>query len=180
MYYLYQIKYKGTDTLLTEGYIGVTKNIKKRWRQHRRDADGIRSTAKVHQLMYTEGRDKFEIVELFSGTKEEMYAKELELRPVDNVGWNVLPGGGKFPGQKKGFKLSDVAKAKMSKAKTGHTQCIGTDNPKWKGFYVVNGVEYITQALAAEVAGCSVTKFNKMVKRGEPGYKFIPRAERGL
>ena len=180
MYYLYQIKYKGTDTPLTEGYIGVTRKISTRWRQHKRDANGVRSSAKIHQLMYKAGLDKFEIIELFSGTKDEMYAKELELRPVDNIGWNTLPGGGKFPGQKKGFKMSPEAKAKMSKAKKGHNTNKGTNNPKWKGFYVVNGIEYNTQALAAEAAGMSVTKFNKLVKRNVPGYEFIPRTERGL
>ena len=165
---------------LSEGYVGITYNAAQRWRQHKREVIAGRKPTKLYQLMAKEGLDKFELIVLFSGTEAEMKAKEAELRPTEDIGWNTNPGGGKFTGQRKGAKFSTATKQKMAKAKVGHTACIGTNNPKWKGFYVVNGVEYTTQALAAEATGCSVTKFNKLVKRGELGYTFIPRAERGL
>lgn len=72
VYWLYK---EATDSVFTDGYVGVTKNEKVRFAQHRKRF----------------GEFKFEI--LFSGTKEQCLAVEFQLRPVPGIGWNRACGG---------------------------------------------------------------------------------------
>ena len=48
---------------------------------------------------------------VFTGTREECLAKEIELRPTSNIGWNIVPGGGSAP-DCTGRKHSEETKAK--------------------------------------------------------------------
>lgn len=61
--------------MFTDGYVGVTKNEKVRFAQHRKRF----------------GEFKFQI--LFCGTFEQCLALEFQLRPVPGIGWNRACGG---------------------------------------------------------------------------------------
>ena len=73
--------HSGTDT--SDGYIGVTKNLRDRLYSHR--SRGI-------------FQDSTHIDILLVGTEKECLDLERQLRPYPNMGWNTAPGGwNKFP-----------------------------------------------------------------------------------
>lgn len=86
--------HKPEDTdMYTTGYIGVSSNPSRRWKEHLRDARGryhpnnYLSSAILkyeHELIY-------DII--FGGTHEQCYKYEAELRPSASIGWNLMAGG---------------------------------------------------------------------------------------
>ena len=89
--YVYHIK-NPNNLSLDEGYIGVVKSTKgvfKRFREHSLAKDRI-----MHYHIES-NNIKYEDVEiLFEGDIHECYKLEKELRPLQNMGWNLASGGG--------------------------------------------------------------------------------------
>ena len=89
--FIYHIKDPNSPDL-NHGYIGVVKESKgvaKRFREHCLDKNRIMS----HNIR--ENNIKLDDIEiLFFGDIMECYKKEEELRPTQNMGWNLAKGGG--------------------------------------------------------------------------------------
>ena len=123
-YVLYWIHNEFETNILTDGYVGISKDPARRLNEHK----------KKHIDWFT--NRTFEII--LMGDKE--YCKHIEqiLRPISNIGLNSAPGGGKPPnvtGIKrstetrkllsennvgmKGKKHTDISKTKMSLAHKG-------------------------------------------------------------
>lgn len=92
-YEVYWIHHKNHDNILKQGYVGITKvGIHRRFYNHCRDAANGSDNV-VHKALrkYNE-----EIVVDVICICDEDYARQLEsnLRPKENIGWNIVPGGG--------------------------------------------------------------------------------------
>jgi hypothetical protein len=91
---LYWIRRKDMTNPLIEGYVGVTeREIAVRFEEHREGTDNphLRRVFQKYEL---------EIVMLKEGKKDDILLLENEMRPVNNVGWNIAPGGGIPPNAK--------------------------------------------------------------------------------
>jgi len=90
MIYLYHIPHPEHTSDLLLGYIGVSKNPRKRFRDH------LNPKAKtiVHKAIKSYGitEDQLKILFEFEEDKEA-FEKEAELRPEAFMGWNQAPGG---------------------------------------------------------------------------------------
>lgn len=94
---------KATDTdMMTQGYVGITKNFHTRMRQHR---------TRLNILMLETDIDIISEVIAF-GTKNECLALEKKYRPKRNIGWNQESGGG---GVKHGNHVGSIKGRKPSK-----------------------------------------------------------------
>lgn len=102
MDYLYWIKNKECTDITRDGYVGVSTDPARRFLSHRKHNENIPNNAWV------------EIV--FSGTREECFDKEFELRPRKKMGWNRAVGGAQ--GFNIGFSHSEKTKKKLRKAWT--------------------------------------------------------------
>jgi predicted GIY-YIG superfamily endonuclease len=103
-YYLYWIHRKSHKDIKTEGYVGVTNNPTERFKSHQTLNTGKHLASALKKYKDVE----YDIVETFS-TSDECLSKEVELRPVENVGWNMAKGGGMPP------RVTKEAAAKISK-----------------------------------------------------------------
>ena len=90
---VYWIRYPEHQNLLIEGYVGITTDLNKRIKQHKklalRNPNGPKDEALV-------GDRATEIVvdHIFSGTAAECVEEEKRLRPKKHIGWNLHAGGG--------------------------------------------------------------------------------------
>lgn len=78
---VYWIKDDSCVDPFRDGYIGLTKNLKSRWRDHLRSGRFPMSVT---------------ITELFHGTRKECAHEENKYRKQHNTGWNRNNGGGRF------------------------------------------------------------------------------------
>ena len=94
-YSLYWIKHKDHKDPKTQGYIGISNNPKRRFKQHQRRQNHPVSNA---IKKYGEDVDIFVLQEGLS----EFQAKKLEesLRPKMRIGWNIMTGGNVPPSSK--------------------------------------------------------------------------------
>lgn len=85
--YVYHISLDGN---LDDGYIGITKNMRKRFESHK----NTKAKTKVN-MMIAEHNLTFEDMKIIRKTTYgEAKIIERELRPEMNIGWNVAKGGG--------------------------------------------------------------------------------------
>lgn len=115
-YLIYWIHNESETNIETQGYIGITKNLKRRIREH------------SSKLNFLEGRT----VDIFLlGEKE--YCKEIEyqLRPKKYIGLNIASGGG-MPPDVTGIKRSEKTKLLMSQNNVGMKCKKHTDETKRK------------------------------------------------
>jgi predicted GIY-YIG superfamily endonuclease len=79
--------------MFTQGYIGITKNIKKRWSDH------AKRTANNHLLHAIKKYGWDSLVKEVVLVADEAYCLmvEAKLRAEDKIGWNIIKGGGKPP-----------------------------------------------------------------------------------
>jgi len=90
--YVYWIHNKLQTEPDKDGYIGITKNLKKRCREHKRSARKG-SSYPVHAAIRKYGWGNLKVEVLFQGTLEECKTKEICLRPKEQIGWNICAGG---------------------------------------------------------------------------------------
>jgi len=88
-YTLYWIRRDNHTDLLTEGYVGITNNVKNRWYQHNNKASKCKHLARALAKY-----DDIKMHVLAECTKEMAAMLEAKLRPNANIGWNMAPGGG--------------------------------------------------------------------------------------
>jgi hypothetical protein len=118
IYSVYWIHLLEHTDIMSEGYVGVSNNPKRRLSEHK-----LASKKQLNVNPYFERiLNKHSVTQtiVFQGTEEECYLQEEKLRPVKNLGWNINKGGQKPPSMK-GVPRSDETKKKISKSLTGHT-----------------------------------------------------------
>lgn len=91
-YYLYWIHRKGHKNILTEGYIGITCDLDKRFWKHNSDSK------KDSQTIISRALKKYDDIEytvLCVGGVDYITELEFKLRPNKGIGWNINIGGDK-------------------------------------------------------------------------------------
>lgn len=111
MYYVYWIHLEEHDSLMTQGYIGISNQPEARLRAH------LSGTAPVGSKVIREMQDKSKLVHTVLSSVETLTeAREAErhYRPLPNIGWNVKRGGGVTP-DCTGRKHSETVKADIAR-----------------------------------------------------------------
>jgi len=96
---VYWIRAKHHSDMMTEGYVGVSKDANKRWKyghswaqkNNRHDNPLFSNAIAKH------GWDNLVKDILVIASQEYCYELERKLRPEDEIGWNLVVGGGKPP-----------------------------------------------------------------------------------
>lgn len=115
-YLIYWIHDELDTDIETQGYVGITKNLKRRLREH-----NIRSNFLVNR-----------IVQIFlCGEKEYCKLIEKQLRPKKNIGLNIAAGGG-IPPDQTGIKKSNKTKLLISQNNVGMKGRLHTEETKQK------------------------------------------------
>jgi group I intron endonuclease len=115
---LYWIHHKDHTDIFSQGYVGVSNNVKKRWSDHAWKAQNTHLANAVAKY----GWDNLVKKVVLIANNDYCLDIENKLRPTNNLGWNIVKGGGMPPSSKgKVFgPMSDETKAKVSVAKKGH------------------------------------------------------------
>jgi hypothetical protein len=114
VYWIHLIEH--TD-VLSEGYVGVSINPKRRLSEHRLASKNQNNVNPYFERILA----KHDVIQtiIFQGTEEECYHQEELLRPDRNIGWNINKGGSKPPSMK-GIPRSNETKKKISNKLKGH------------------------------------------------------------
>jgi hypothetical protein len=103
--------------MFTQGYIGVSNNVKKRWKDHKNKPSNEHLKHAINKYGWDSLIKKIILI------AEDAYclAMETKLRSNEKIGWNVAAGGGKPPVNKYNLNkhLSQETKDKISKSKKG-------------------------------------------------------------
>ena len=95
---VYWIRLSEHTDIATQGYVGVSKQPEKRWKQHLKKST-IVCQEKNHLYCavnkYSWGKLIKETV--LYGEESFCYETELNLRPTNNIGWNIKTGGNRLP-----------------------------------------------------------------------------------
>jgi len=102
MTYVYWIYNESCLTIENDGYVGVTRDVDRRFKAHQHKNDNIPNDVKIKVV--------------YEGTRKECFEYELLLRPTVKIGWNLAIGGSH--GWKIGFSHSEKTKKKMEDAWT--------------------------------------------------------------
>lgn len=90
-HFVYWIRDDNAIDEYSEGYVGVTSNLKRRLSQHKYCCKNINKTYNKNMIDAFNSSTYFVDI-LFEGTKYDCYEKEHELRPNYDVGWNTRCG----------------------------------------------------------------------------------------
>lgn len=121
---VYWIRCKWHTDYLTQGYVGVTNNIARRIKEHKRNSSD--SSAYLKNAIAKYGEDIVYDI-LYEDIEEELaLLVEAELRSSPAIGWNFAEGGGVPPAAwgnqyNKGRSLTQETKDKISSALKGRT-----------------------------------------------------------
>lgn len=91
--YLYWIRLKEHNDILTEGYVGITNNTRKRWNAHLSRARGNQKKDIVHKAIIKYGEENIIFEVICKSTREHIIYLEQMFRPNPKIGWNILQGG---------------------------------------------------------------------------------------
>ena len=96
---VYWIRAPHHFNMTLEGYVGVSKNAKKRWLYghnwaHRK---GCHENPRLANAISKYGWDNLIKTVLVVADENYCYDLERKLRPEDSIGWNLVTGGGKPP-----------------------------------------------------------------------------------
>lgn len=149
-YLIYWIHSDQETSIETQGYVGITKNLSRRLKEHRRK----------HNFLDNRTVDVF----LYG---DKLYCKQIEksLRPKRNIGLNIAEGGGLPPnpiGKKlsishrqkikenmvgfRGRKHSEETRLKMSMSKKGRPGRVQTEETKRKISMTQRSKKFVDQA----------------------------------
>jgi group I intron endonuclease len=137
MFYIYVIQNKLNNKL----YVGKTSNLSRRWREHKKVAEGGKEKygknfRAIHAAIKKYGEDNFSFFDIESW-EEELEAYEAEMFWIEyfqsyqkNIGYNETMGGkGAQSGNKNprfGKPVSDETRQKLSKSRKGKKPSLGT------------------------------------------------------
>ena len=105
MHYIYWIKKKDHQDILSEGYVGYSNNPERRYEEHKKSNSRLGRVIQKH-----ESNIDLIVVYKFESEKEALL-KEKELRPKQRIGWNIAQGG----------QIPPVLKDKETKEKISNT-----------------------------------------------------------
>jgi group I intron endonuclease len=115
---LYWIRHQDHTDMFNQGYIGVSKNVEKRWYDHKTYTEN----AHLKNAITKYGWDNLVKEVVLIADDDYCLNIEAKLRPTDQLGWNIVKGGGMPPSSlgKKFGPMSNETKAKVSASKKGH------------------------------------------------------------
>ena len=114
---VYWIHHPEHTDMFTQGYIGVSKDLKRRLRAHRASPSNLHMKNAITKY----GWDNLIKESVVVASKAYCLDVEIKLRPTDGIGWNAVLGGGNPPSTLgKKFIRTDEYKAQMSASKIGH------------------------------------------------------------
>lgn len=96
---IYWIHLKEHTDNKTQGYVGLTQDLRRRLIEHKRYLrKNPNTTTHFYQAVKKYGWDNLITDEIDTyTTDEEGYIKEFNLRPTENIGWNTKVGGQSVP-----------------------------------------------------------------------------------
>ena len=103
--YVYWIHKSITDNIKTSGYVGITKDVKKRFREHK----STNHNCAVLKNAINKYGDSLIYEVVWEGSYEGAKVLEEYFRPAAQIGWNIRQGGS-VP------QFGDATKKKMSKS----------------------------------------------------------------
>jgi group I intron endonuclease len=111
---VYWIRQASHTDMFSQGYIGVSGNLKKRWADHAWKPQNAHLANAIKKY----GWDNLIKEVVLIAEDSYCYDIEAKLRPTENIGWNITFGGGKPPitSCNKGKHLSAETRAKISAA----------------------------------------------------------------
>jgi predicted GIY-YIG superfamily endonuclease len=115
---VYWVHHPDHSNMLTQGYIGVSKNVKTRFSSHKNSP----SNEHLKRAIKKYGWDTLVKKVLLIADEAYCLMIEAKLRATDRIGWNVVAGGGMPPNAlgKVFGPMSEETKAKVSASKKGH------------------------------------------------------------
>ena len=115
---VYWVHHPDHSDMLTQGYIGVSKNVKTRFSNHKNSP----SNEHLKRAIEKYGWDTLVKKVLLIADEAYCLMIEAKLRAADQIGWNVVAGGGMPPSAlgKVFGPMSKETKAKVSASKKGH------------------------------------------------------------
>ena len=93
-HYVYWIHLPEHNDVTTEGYVGVTKNPRRRFKEHKR----LKTNPHLKNVFLK--YDNLQLTILYSNDEDWCYQQECILRPKECIGWNINKGGNKPPSNK--------------------------------------------------------------------------------
>ena len=95
MYQVYWIHHKDHNNLFTQGYIGVSNNIKKRFAKHKSQTNqNSHINPILTNVVKKHGWNNLIKSVVLIADKEYCLEIESKLRNTKEIGWNIAPGGG--------------------------------------------------------------------------------------
>ena len=124
--------------MMLHGYVGVSKNAQKRWLYghswaHRK---GRHDNPKMANAISKYGWDNLIKTVLVVADENYCYDLERKLRPTDNIGWNLVTGGGKPPVSKY---RGDEYVSPLKGVPRPTPWLIGKEKPMPEGFFSKGG-----------------------------------------
>ena len=113
---VYWIHHPEHTDMFSQGYVGVSKDLKKRWNDH------AKRTGNTHLLNAIKKYGWDSLVKEVILVADEAYCLMIEakLRAEDKIGWNIIKGGGMPPKfTKTGWKHTDESNEKNRQAHLG-------------------------------------------------------------
>jgi group I intron endonuclease len=115
---VYWIHHKDHTDMFSQGYIGVSDNVESRWKEHKLRGHNTHLQNAINKY----GWDNLVKEVIIVADRDYCLDLELKLRPKNQIGWNLMEGGGNPPSAlgKKFGPRSEETKSKISAAKKGH------------------------------------------------------------
>ena len=124
---VYWIHHPTHTDMFSQGYVGVSVDAERRWEEHLKKSDNRHLKSAINKY----GWDTLVKKQILIADKQYCLDMEKKIRPTDDIGWNLVTGGG-FPpiryGNKdrlgsiswsRGKKLSDEHRKNLSTAHIG-------------------------------------------------------------
>lgn len=123
---VYWIRHKDHTDMFSQGYVGISNNVKRRMINHFNQPSNLHMKNAIKKY----GWDN--LIKQVLLIADNAYCLEIEkkLRFTDFIGWNATLGGGMPPKPKKGMgkgnKLSEATKQKLSEIRKGFKHSMET------------------------------------------------------
>jgi hypothetical protein len=159
---VYWIHLPGAN-IKTDGYVGITNNIKQRWAKHKCLVSGS------HHLKNAILKYNSDLIweVIFTGSEEGCTQLEEYFRPEPDIGWNIRSGGKYYnPSEETKEKLrqANLGKKYSEETKAKHRKrWTGVNNPRTN---LVNIYEYKTGCLVASSVYCRGWEADNGISRG--------------
>jgi len=113
---VYWIREQSHTDMMTQGYIGVSGNVKQRFASHKNMEKG--TNAHLRHAIQKHGWDNMVKSVLLMAGKDYCLDIERKLRPTDQIGWNLTAGGG-YPPVNSGPRANLRGRTAWNKGLTG-------------------------------------------------------------